>query len=93
MLKKKPEVCLCLAPFSGLAKASQFLETQLGEDPVEWKDKQLNKLEKGLNQLLDEWYFDQTYDGTDKKKEFEEKSTCKAKETRQSKEQNGENVT
>ena len=65
----------------------------MGEDPVEWKDKQLNKLEKGLNQLLDEWYFDQTYDGADKKKEKEEKSTCKAKETRQSKEQNGENVT
>jgi len=45
----------------GLAKASQFLETQLGEDPLEWKDKQLNKLEKGLSMLLDEWHFDETF--------------------------------
>jgi len=74
----------------GLAKASQFLETQLGEDPVEWKDKQLNKLEKGLSELLDEWYFDQTYDGADKKEKEEEKSTCKAKENRHPKEHNGE---
>jgi len=53
----------------GLAKASQFLETQLGEDPLEWKDKQLNKLEKGLSMLLDEWHFDETVGKpTDEKK-------------------------
>jgi len=50
------------ASFSkGLAKASQFLETQLGEDPLAWKDKQLNKLEKGLGKLLDDFaIFDTT---------------------------------
>ena len=64
IVNKLEAVTTRLASFNkGLAKASQFLETQLGEDPVAWKDKQLTKLEKGLGSLLDESFsiFDDTF--------------------------------
>ena len=65
----------------GLAKASQFLETQLGEDPLEWKDKQLNKLEKGLSMLLDEWHFDETFGKpTEEKKCKKDKNNSESQE-------------
>ena len=45
----------------GLDKASQFFEDQVGENPSQWKEKQLRKLEQGLNLLLDDWNFDDAF--------------------------------
>ena len=39
----------------GVKKATEFMGKSLGEDPVEWKDRQMETLEETLAKIMDDW--------------------------------------